>query len=161
MPKPDPDPAFLFLEGWGWGGEGMGRNLEALLQPPGCLLDPAGLQVTSSPIARLGQACSPFLCRHDHFWHPTCFSLFSPSWNHVQTKGKYLNMTLTNYKVLPPNDRVDISKSRRGGSARRLNMETCSGGWGANPDCPGLRAQHPSQPRRHPAAPATLIPQRG
>lgn len=133
----------------GGGGAGRGRNLEVLLQLPGRLLDPAGLQVTSSPTARLGQAFSPFLC---HFWHPTRFSLFSPSWYHVQTKGKYLNMTLNNYKVLPPNDRVDISKSRRGGSARQLNVETCSGGWGETTEYPRLRTQHRSRPCRCPGA---------
>lgn len=94
----------------------MGRNLEKKFYfnprpPPG----PHGAQENSGPTAQLGQSHKPFLSRCDHVRHSTRPFLFPPSRYHVQTNGSYLNVTLNNYKVLPPNERVDISKSRTGG----------------------------------------------
>lgn len=60
------------------------------------------------------------------FCLPTLLPIF-PSWQHFKTNGKYLNATLNNYKVRSPSQRGNISKSRRGASARQLNRETLGG----------------------------------
>lgn len=112
-----------------------GRNQEVLFQPPSHFLDPTRLQVNSQNSTHSTAQAGPSLVHFsfcNHFQHSTHFCLFFPSWQHFKTNGKYLNATLNNYKVRSPSQRGNISKSRRGASARQLNRETLGGSQGGD-----------------------------